>query len=222
MLRRRSGPVRRGAVGGRRCGFPSGGGGVGRAFYADAQSYAELRYPCMACEVLLQGGIYGTIVAYDAEDLDSPALVEIARPFEFPAGHDFCDHGETITPVEFLDRGVVSAVFAMRHMRGRKMGLLVLGAFGCGIGLFFLRNLAQVLGDNGGILAQSLAAGSFKDGTRVAGTTPELVRQMCETNAPALVDALADHVAALRAAGNLPAPRKKRRSRKKATKVDKA
>lgn len=38
---------------------------------------------------------------------------------------------------------------------------------------------------------------------------------------PTLVDALADHVAALRASGNLPAPRKKRRSRKKATKVDK-
>jgi predicted GNAT superfamily acetyltransferase len=32
------------------------GGGVGRAFYADAQSYAELRYPTMACEILLQGG----------------------------------------------------------------------------------------------------------------------------------------------------------------------
>ena len=32
------------------------GGGVGRAFFADAQSYAELRYPQMACEVLLQGG----------------------------------------------------------------------------------------------------------------------------------------------------------------------
>ncbi len=29
-------------------------------------------------KVLLQGGIYGTIVAYDPEDLDSPALVEIA------------------------------------------------------------------------------------------------------------------------------------------------
>lgn len=28
--------------------------------------------------VLMQGGIYGTIVAYDPEDLDSPALVEIA------------------------------------------------------------------------------------------------------------------------------------------------
>ncbi|MGY4515539.1 GNAT family N-acetyltransferase [Lysobacter sp. HA18] len=32
------------------------GGGVGRAFYADAQTYAELRYPQMACEVLMQGG----------------------------------------------------------------------------------------------------------------------------------------------------------------------
>ena len=29
-------------------------------------------------KVLLQGGIYGTIVAYDPEDLDTPALVEIA------------------------------------------------------------------------------------------------------------------------------------------------
>ncbi|AWV07802.1 GNAT family N-acetyltransferase [Marilutibacter maris] len=32
------------------------GGGVGRALYADAQSYAELRYPQMACEVFLEGG----------------------------------------------------------------------------------------------------------------------------------------------------------------------
>ncbi|WP_425025566.1 LptF/LptG family permease [Paracoccus versutus] len=45
----------------------------------------------------------------------------------------------------------IAAVFTMRHMRGRRRGLLVLGAFGCGIALFFLRNLAQVLGDNGGI-----------------------------------------------------------------------
>lgn len=29
-------------------------------------------------KVLLQGGIFGTIVAYDHDDLDSPALVEIA------------------------------------------------------------------------------------------------------------------------------------------------
>ena len=32
------------------------GGGVGRAFYADVQSYAELRYPQLACEVFLEQG----------------------------------------------------------------------------------------------------------------------------------------------------------------------
>ena len=32
------------------------GGGVGRALYADVQSYAELRYPQLACEVLLEPG----------------------------------------------------------------------------------------------------------------------------------------------------------------------
>ena len=32
------------------------GGGVGRAFYADVQSYAELRYPQLACEVFLDDG----------------------------------------------------------------------------------------------------------------------------------------------------------------------
>jgi preprotein translocase subunit YajC len=29
-------------------------------------------------KVLLQGGIFGTVVAYDPEDLDTPALIEIA------------------------------------------------------------------------------------------------------------------------------------------------
>lgn len=32
------------------------GGGVGRAFYADTQSYAELRYPHLACEVFMDHG----------------------------------------------------------------------------------------------------------------------------------------------------------------------
>jgi prephenate dehydrogenase len=36
-------------------------------------------------------------------------------------------------------------------------------------------------------LAFALAAGSFRDGTRVAGTAPDLVRAMCEGNADHLV-----------------------------------
>lgn len=41
-------------------------------------------------------------------------------------------------------------------------------------------------------LAFALAAGSFRDGTRVAGTAPDLVRAMCEANAGELLPAL-DH-----------------------------
>ena len=39
-------------------------------------------------------------------------------------------------------------------------------------------------------LAFSLAAGSFRDGTRVAGTAPDLVRAMCEANADELLKVL--------------------------------
>ncbi|MFM8599776.1 MAG: prephenate dehydrogenase [Mycobacterium sp.] len=39
-------------------------------------------------------------------------------------------------------------------------------------------------------LAFALAAGSFRDGTRVAGSAPDLVRAMCEANAEQLVPAL--------------------------------
>ena len=45
-------------------------------------------------------------------------------------------------------------------------------------------------------LAFALAAGSFRDGTRVAATTPDLVRAMCEANADQLIPAL-DRILAL-------------------------
>lgn len=51
--------------------------------------------------------------------------------------------------------------------------------------------LAQV-GEHGGSLALSLAASSYADATRVAGTRPALIRAMCETNREALIDALDD------------------------------
>lgn len=43
---------------------------------ADQEAKAAKTLP--GVKVLLQGGLYGTIVAYDPEDLDAPALVEIA------------------------------------------------------------------------------------------------------------------------------------------------
>ncbi|MBC3186620.1 prephenate dehydrogenase [Corynebacterium sp. zg-331] len=60
-----------------------------------------------------------------------------------------------------------------------------------------LAEALAITGDNGGALALSLAAGSFRDGTRVAGTAPSLVRAMCETNSEALVGALDEALALL-------------------------
>ncbi|WP_199440785.1 prephenate dehydrogenase [Umezawaea beigongshangensis] len=63
--------------------------------------------------------------------------------------------------------------------------------------------LAAVLaavGADGGPLAMALAAGSFTDGTRVAGSDPELVRAMCEGNRTALLDAVDDALGRLGAA----------------------
>ncbi|AZA10242.1 prephenate dehydrogenase [Corynebacterium pseudopelargi] len=53
-----------------------------------------------------------------------------------------------------------------------------------------LAETLAIVGDNGGALSLSLAAGSFRDGTRVAGSAPSLVRAMCETNSEALLTAL--------------------------------
>lgn len=52
--------------------------------------------------------------------------------------------------------------------------------------------LAEALAETAGEvpLAFALAAGSFRDGTRVAGTAPDLVRAMCEANADQLLPAL--------------------------------
>lgn len=63
--------------------------------------------------------------------------------------------------------------------------------------------LAAVLasvGADGGPLALALAASSFGDGTRVAGSRPELVRAMCEGNRAALLDAVDDALGRLGAA----------------------
>ncbi|MFD4369110.1 prephenate dehydrogenase [Rhodococcus sp. NPDC058521] len=53
-----------------------------------------------------------------------------------------------------------------------------------------LAETLAITGDAGGPLALGLAAGSFRDGTRVAGSAPRLVRAMCEGNQEALLTAL--------------------------------
>jgi prephenate dehydrogenase len=63
-----------------------------------------------------------------------------------------------------------------------------------------LATALALAGADGGPLALSLAAGSFRDGTRVAGTRPELTAALCDANRSALVTAVDATVARLAAA----------------------
>ncbi|WP_328408133.1 prephenate dehydrogenase [Nocardia sp. NBC_00403] len=63
-----------------------------------------------------------------------------------------------------------------------------------------LAEALAIAGDGGGELALGLAAGSFRDGTRVAGTAPGLVRAICEPNSAALLATLDVTLAVLAAA----------------------
>ena len=54
-----------------------------------------------------------------------------------------------------------------------------------------------VAGGTGGPLAGALAAGSFRDGTRVAGSRPELIAALCDGNRDALAGVLDETLAEL-------------------------
>ena len=63
-----------------------------------AEQEAKSRQTVPGAEVLLQGGLYGTIISYDPDNLDQPAVVEIAP------GVDIKVHSQAIlrvvTPTE--------------------------------------------------------------------------------------------------------------------------
>ena len=64
---------------------------------------------------------------------------------------------ELARPVFLLSMVLVAAVFTMRPQRGGRVGLSVLAAIMLGFSLYYIRNFAQVLGENGQIPA-ALAA----------------------------------------------------------------
>lgn len=67
------------------------------------------------------------------------------------ARHQVWFQMELALPLTMAAMVAIAAVFTMGHLRGRRSGALALAGFAGAIGLFFLRNLAQVLGDNGAV-----------------------------------------------------------------------
>ena len=58
---------------------------------------------------------------------------------------------ELALPLVLAAMVLVAAGFTMRHVRFGRTGMMVLFALAAGMGVFFLRSMAQVLGDNGQI-----------------------------------------------------------------------
>lgn len=59
---------------------------------------------------------------------DRDALLAMATPFEFELGHVFCEAGDLVTQLYFLDSGIVSAVAVMKD--GRTVEAYMVGSEG--------------------------------------------------------------------------------------------
>ena len=89
------------------------------------------------------------VVAYDPGVEGEAGIAGLERAGFSAARHKVWFQMELARPFVMAAMVLIAAAFTMRHVRGRNTGVAVLIAFGAGIGLFFLRNLAQILGDNG-------------------------------------------------------------------------
>ncbi len=67
-----------------------------------AEQEAKARQTVAGAEVLLQGGLYGTIVSFDPDNLDEPAIVELAPGVEIKV------HSQAILRVVNPAEGAVS------------------------------------------------------------------------------------------------------------------
>ena len=93
---------------------------------------------------------FGTPAAIPIWDL--PGFIDSLERAGFSARqHRVWLHMELALPLTFVAMVMIGAGFTMRHTRFGRTGTMVLGALGMGLALFFLRNFAQILGENGQI-----------------------------------------------------------------------
>ena len=79
-----------------------------------------------------------------------PAFIDRLRTAGFSAQrHLVWFHSEVALPVFFVSMVMIAAGFTLRHQRGGRTGLMVLSAVVLAFIVYFIRNFAQVLGENG-------------------------------------------------------------------------
>ena len=128
--------------------WPLARGGVAEVL---ATSHHTLRIPSTltADEIRDSFGVPSSIAIWDL-----PAFIHRLEVAGFsPTRHHVWFQMELALPAFLLAMVLIGAGFTMRHQRGGKTGVMVLTAILLCFGLFFLRNFAQILGENGQIPA---------------------------------------------------------------------
>jgi len=115
----------------------------------DATTSAVLRLPSDLTADRIRDS-FGTPSAVPVWDL--PGFIAALEKAGFSARrHMVWFQMELAQPLVLAAMVLIAAGFTMRHVRFGGTGSMVLLALGAGLGVFFLRNVAQVLGDNGQI-----------------------------------------------------------------------
>jgi len=83
---------------------------------------------------------------------DLPGFIDRLHEAGFAAKrHEVWLQMELALPGFLIAMVMIGAGFTMRHQRGGRTGVMVLAAILLGFGLYFIRNFAQILGENGQI-----------------------------------------------------------------------
>lgn len=81
-----------------------------------------------------------------------PGFIDRLQAAGFTARrHQVFFQGELASPVFLIAMVLIAAGFTLRHQRGGRTGIMVLGAILLSFGAYFLRNFAQILGETGQI-----------------------------------------------------------------------
>lgn len=116
-----------------------------------ATTHATLRIPSTLTADEIRDS-FGTPSSIPIWEL--PAFIEKLQVAGFAATrHQVWLHMELALPVFLTAMVLIGAAFTMRHQRGGRTGVMVLTAILMCFALFFIRNFAQILGENGQVPA---------------------------------------------------------------------
>ncbi|TMV06522.1 LPS export ABC transporter permease LptG [Ruegeria sediminis] len=113
----------------------------------NATSHATFELPT----TLTQDRILDTLGQQDTVSVyDLPQLIRDLQQAGFSTKHyEVWLHVQLARPIFLVSMVLIGAVFTMRHVRFGGTGIAVLTAVLLGFGIYFIRNFAQILGENG-------------------------------------------------------------------------